>query len=217
MKIIITKWGIYMKKTLLFLTSLALLAGCQSNDQGAEAEQSNSATTSVQEKQNDTDPKDVGNAPLENVGDYTTRNEAKATLLAIHKPEGKQDIADNVSVSVNDIKIVELSDIKKDSMYDVTGYQNGDKIIQVNFTFDNQTDSQIDNIGMPKIVTSSGEQISPSNLIGDHTVLPKAKVDTGAFEKIKDADISGITLNWELYVTEPDFQKIPSNPLEISF
>ncbi|MEG3804697.1 hypothetical protein DBT46_002505 [Aerococcus mictus] len=217
MKIIIKKWGIYMKKALLFLTSLALLAGCQSNDQNAEADQSNSATTSVQEKQNDTDLKDVGNAPLENVGEFTTRNGAKATLLAIHKPEGQQDIAENISVSVNAVKIVELSDIEKDSLYDVTGYQNGDKIIQVNYTFDNQTDSQIDNIGMPKIVTSSGEQISPTNLIGDHTALPKAKVDTGFFEKIKDTDISGITLNWELFINEPEFQKLPSNPLEINF
>ena len=107
--------------------------------------------------------------------------------------------------------------LEKDSLYDVTGYQNGDKIIQVNYTFDNQTDSQIDNIGMPKIVTSSGEQISPTNLIGDHTALPKAKVDTGFFEKIKDTDISGITLNWELFINEPEFQKLPSNPLEINF
>lgn len=206
-----------MKKALLLFASLTTLAACQSPKQTTSTHTKTSTAKVVKKEKDNSKPRDVGNAPLEKVGDYTTYDGAKHTLLAIYRPSGKHAIANNISVTIKDIKIIKLEDIKPNSSSDFMGFQDGDVTIQIFYNMDNQTDKTLYSIATPTIITSKGEQISPNNILGDYELLPKANTDTGCVEIIKDADISGITLNFKLQDENPAYNDLPTQPLEIKF
>lgn len=212
-----------MKKNgyLILISSLLFLTACGNTDEVETTEENTASATVKQEtpKEDELDEKDVGNGLLENVGEYSTVDGAKVSLLAIHRPEGIHKINDNLAVTIKDIKLMELSEIQEESFYAYDGYIDGDKMLQVVYMFDNQSNSTVDGIATPKFVTSDGEQFSPTSILENYEVLPNANAQTGFVQKINNTDFTGITLHWELFEDNPElgYQPIETQPLEINF
>lgn len=211
-----------MKKLLLLGMSAFVLGACgnSGNNGNNESSSSSAAEASIQSSNSQSDPNDIGNGILEEVGQYSTKNGATITLEAIAKTGESYEIAEGITVENIIIKIMTVDNIEDDYAdgYEYMEIYNGDYMIQVTYDMKNETEYTLQSISTPTLITSEGEQISSSNTIGDYELLSGGTTYTsGASSKINNPEIEGLTINWDMFQEDENFTDIDTNTIEIKF
>ena len=204
------------KLTKLGLITIAglTLAACGQGQGASDSSESNSATATTTKKEKS------NNGILEEVGQTSTRDGATMTLDKITKVEDSHEIADGVTVENVEVKVMSVDKINKDygSMYESLGINEGDKMIQITYDMKNDTPYTLQNINLLTTITSTGEQISMNDTFGDYELLSGGKTHTtGAFSKINDPEIDGVSINWDMYSEENDYTPLETSSLDIQF
>lgn len=208
-----------MKKIVLLGMSVFLLGACGSNTEN-ESSSSSSAEATVQSTSNQTSTKDVGNGLLEEVGQYSTKDGSKTTLEAIAKTSDSNEIVEGVTVEDITVKIMSVTDIDEDysDIYSNMGIYDGDYMIQVTYDMKNETPYTLQSISTPVLITSSGEQITFNNILGDYELLSGGTTyQSGAVGKINNPEIEELTINWDITQEDNEMTNLETEAINIKF
>ncbi|PNL90872.1 hypothetical protein [Aerococcus viridans] len=208
-----------MKKIVLLGMSVFLLGACGSNTEN-ESSSSSSAEATVQSTNNKTNTKDVGNGLLEEVGQYSTKDGSKTTLEAIAKTSDSNEIVEGVTVENITVKIMSVTDIDEDysDIYSNMGIYDGDYMIQVTYDMKNETPYTLQSISTPVLITSSGEQITFNNILGDYELLSGGTTyQSGAIGKINNPEIEELTINWDITQEDDEMTNLETEAVNIKF
>lgn len=208
-----------MKKIVLLGMSVFLLGACGSNTEN-ESSSSSSAEATVQSTSNQTNTKDVGNGPLEEVGQYSTKDGSKTTLEAIAKTSDSNEIVEGVTVENITVKIMSVTDIDENysDIYSNMGIYDGDYMIQVTYDMKNETPYTLQSISTPVLITSSGEQITFNNILGDYELLSGGTTyQSGAIGKINNPEIEELTINWDITQEDDEMTNLETEAVNIKF
>lgn len=208
-----------MKKIALLGMSVFLLGACGSNTEN-ESSSSSSAEATVQSTSNKTNTKDVGNGLLEEVGQYSTKDGSKTTLEAIAKTSDSNEIVEGVTVENITVKIMSVTDIDEDysDIYSNMGIYDGDYMIQVTYDMKNETPYTLQPISTPVLITSSGEQITFNNILGDYELLSGGTTyQSGAIGKINNPEIEELTINWDITQEDDEMTNLETEAVNIKF
>lgn len=208
-----------MKKFVLLGMSVFLLGACGSNTEN-ESSSSSSAEASVQSTSNQTNTKDVGNGLLEEVGQYSTKDGSKTTLEAIAKTSDSNEIVEGVTVENITVKIMSVTDIDEDysDIYSNMGIYDSDYMIQVTYDMKNETPYTLQSISTPVLITSSGEQITFNNILGDYELLSGGTTyQSGAIGKINNPEIEELTINWDITQEDDEMTNLETEAINIKF
>lgn len=208
-----------MKKIVLLGMSVFLLGACGSNTEN-ESSSSSSAEATVQSTSNPTNTKDVGNGLLEEVGQYSTKDGSKTTLEAIAKTSDSNEIVEGVTVENITVKIMSVTDIDEDysDIYSNMGIYDGDYMIQVTYDMKNETPYTLQSISTPVLITSSGEQITFNNILGDYELLSGGTTyQSGAIGKINNPEIEELTINWDITQEDDEMTNLETEAVNIKF
>lgn len=208
-----------MKKIVLLGMSVFLLGACGSNTEN-ESSSSSAAEATVQSTSNPTNTKDVGNGLLEEVGQYSTKDGSKTTLEAIAKTSDSNEIVEGVTVENITVKIMSVTDIDEDysDIYSNMGIYDGDYMIQVTYDMKNETPYTLQSISTPVLITSSGEQITFNNILGDYELLSGGTTyQSGAIGKINNPEIEELTINWDITQEDDEMTNLETEAVNIKF
>ena len=208
-----------MKKLVLLGMAAFVLGACGSNTEN-ESSSSSSAEATVQSTSNQTNTEDVGNGLLEEVGQYSTKDGSKTTLEAIAKTSDSNEIVEGVTVENITVKIMSVTDIDEDysDIYSNMGIYDGDYMIQVTYDMKNETPYTLQSISTPVLITSSGEQITFNNILGDYELLSGGTTyQSGAVGKINDPEIEELTINWDITQEDDEMTNLETEAINIKF
>lgn len=199
-----------------------LLAGC-----GAAEESSSGSSSQEEAKPSDqkdkkvSEPKkdDAGNTILDEVGQTAKSEAGKAELMKIKKVNETVDIAP-LKVTVQDIKVIKLSDVDPTFAEDLALMMDGEaellkkgfSYIQVKYTAENTAEQNVEWYDLMNVITDKGEQIDGQMkdfLVNDADMssefIGKVKKEFTDGFVVKDGDISkvklvfGYTMNADTY------------------
>lgn len=208
-----------MKKLVLLGMAALVLGACGGNTEN-ESSSSSSAEATVQSTSNQTNTKDVGNGLLEEVGQYSTKDGSKTTLEAIAKTSDSNEIVEGVTVENITVKILSVTDIDEDysDIYSNMGIYDGDYMIQVTYDMKNETPYTLQSISTPVLITSSGEQITFNNILGDYELLSGGTTyQSGAIGKINNPEIEELTINWDITQEDDEMTNLETEAINIKF
>jgi hypothetical protein len=192
-----------MKKVLIGILALGLLAGCSSNNAASSTSQKKKQDPpkqAEQKKVENTKKDQDGNIILDTVGQVAKSDQATAELIKIKEVNQTLNVAP-IKVTITNLKIIKLTNIsdamKKsiEALYDKPEITEPVYYIQLRYTAENTSDKNISWNGIHRIVTDKGEQLDPNlNFLS-------TKFDHEFFGKITQEDQFGLMLSpdkWDI-------------------
>ncbi|WP_436374265.1 hypothetical protein [Cytobacillus sp. BC1816] len=202
-----------------------LLAGCSSSDEtSGSSEPQEEAKPADQKDKNVSKPKkdEAGNTILDEVGQKAESEAGKAELMKIKKVNETVDVAP-LKVTVQDIKVIKLSDVDPTFAEDLALQMDGEaellkkgfSYVQVKYTAENTADQNVEWYDLMNVITDKGEQIDgqvKDFLIDDADMdsefIGKVKKEyTDAFV-LKDGDIGNVKLVFGYTMNADTFEDI---------
>lgn len=228
-----------MSKFLKILTSSlivgGLLAGCGSNsdssNSAAEIKEEPKASEQQPLKNNVPKPEkdESGNYILKVPGQKVKEDGATAELLKIKKVNETVDISP-LKVTIEDIKVIKLTDLDEEFaeglewMADTKINPEETSYVQVNYTAENTSDSNIEWYDIMNVVTDKGEQIDgqlkdfiSGDGDSDSQFIGKVKKEYTDGFVLKNEDINSVKLVFG-YTEDEDYNEItPEQTVEYTF
>ncbi|SFQ10999.1 hypothetical protein SAMN04488506_0591 [Desemzia incerta] len=221
---------------LLSLSAVTLMAcsGGLDNTGKETSKDSNAATSSSAIEP--VDENYVEKGKLLEVGQWTDDEGygGKITLAKLASPKETIQILDGFSILINDIKILEYSEVDQNLLEsDVSdGFipensltEDGFYTIQIDYVVTNDTDNALDFYGLNYIVTDQGQQIDVMmdnlNYSNTTTFQPNTKVEDYIVAPINAeamSDLSKVTLTTsELWDESDGSQLVDEKSIEVNF
>lgn len=146
----------------------SLLGGCGSAEETTGSNETKKEAKEAKQKEvsNKVKKDKDGNYILDTVGQKVETNGATAELLKIKEVNETINIAP-IKVTVNDVKVIKLTDVSNEfavdvsmgSMVDSDVLEKGFSYVQVSFTAENTEEKNVEWYELMKVVTDKGEQI----------------------------------------------------------
>lgn len=212
-----------MKKLVLLGMSIFLLGAC-SNATEEQPIEDNKGSASVQESSTTVESASESQEATE-VGEKGSNDNYTYTLNATASPEETLQIAEGIEVTFNSIDVITINEISEEGkiMAEVYGLEPGVNMVLLDYKMSSSLELPITGIDSPKVVTSTGEQISDNYIASDgaYELQPQAKANSiFVTYAIDDVNIESLTLNFEIYSADDEnqiYEQIFTDPIEVSF
>ncbi|UOE58136.1 hypothetical protein [Cytobacillus oceanisediminis] len=213
------KFSKFLVSALLAGTFLTGCGGAEESTTGSEPQEEPKPAEQKDKKVSKPKKDEAGNTILDEVGQTHESEAGKAELMKIKKINETVDIAP-LKVTVQDIKVIKLSDVDPTFAEDLALQMDGEaellkkgfSYVQVKYTAENTADQNVEWYDLMNVITDKGEQIDgqlKDFLIDDADLdsefIGKVKKEYVDSFVLKDGDISkaklvfGNTMNADTY------------------
>lgn len=211
-------------KKLVLLGMAAFLLGACSNATEEQPIEDNKGSASVQESSTTVESASESQEATE-VGEKGSNDNYTYTLNATASPEETLQIAEGIEVTFNSIDVITINEISEEGkiMAEAYGLEPGVNMVLLDYKMSSSLDLPITGIDSPKVVTSTGEQISDNYIASDgaYELQPQATANSiFVTYAIDDVNIESLTLNFEIYSADDEnqiYEQIFTDPIEVSF